>query len=200
MWREAAALVGAYLVGSISTAIIVVKLAKGDDIRKLGSGNAGATNVLRAAGKGLGIATLALDVLKGVVAVLLMAWVTWDPRWTGAAAVAAVLGHVFPCFFGFRGGKGVATAMGAFAVLAPLATLATIGSGLLVIAVSRYVSLGSITGACLLPVALRFVGHAPDPHVVAAFALAVLLVFKHRGNVRRLAAGEERKIGRKEAP
>lgn len=200
MWREAAALAGAYFVGSISTAIIVVKLAKGDDIRKLGSGNAGATNVLRAAGKGLGIATLALDVLKGVAAVLLMAWVTWDPRWTGAAAVAAVLGHVFPCFFGFRGGKGVATAMGAFAVLAPLATIATIGSGLLVIAVSRYVSLGSVTGACLLPVALRVVGHAPDAHVVAAFALAVLLVFKHRGNVRRLVAGEERKLGRKDAP
>lgn len=195
-----AALVAAYLVGSVSSATILVRLVKGDDIRKLGSGNAGATNVLRTAGKGLGLATLALDVLKGVAAVFLMGWITWDPRWTGAAAVAVTVGHVFPVFFGFRGGKGVATAMGAFAVLAPLSTLATIGAGLVVIFATRFVSLGSITGACLLPVALKFLGKAPDPHVGAAFVLALLLVVSHRANVRRLVRGEECRLGRREEP
>jgi glycerol-3-phosphate acyltransferase PlsY len=121
--------------------------------------------------------------------------VTFDPRWLGAAAVAAVLGHVFPVWFSFRGGKGVATAIGGFVVLAPGAVLAVVGAFLLVVVATRLVSLGSITAACLLPLAMRLLFHAPDPVVVAAAATTFLLVFSHRANIRRLLAGTERRLG-----
>src|SRR5215468_11350806 len=111
----------AYLIGSLSFATLLVKLATGKDIRTAGSGNAGATNVLRAHGKGLALAVALLDVAKGAAAVLLVRLVTADPAYAAAAGFAAILGHVFPIFSGFRGGKGVATAVGAFLVLAPLA-------------------------------------------------------------------------------
>ncbi len=115
----AAAMVGvAYLLGSLSFAVLLVRLSTGKDIRAEGSGNAGATNVLRAHGKKLGLAVAALDIGKGALAVFLLRQVTADPRYAAAAAFAAVLGHVFPIFYGFRGGKGVATAVGAFLMLA----------------------------------------------------------------------------------
>jgi glycerol-3-phosphate acyltransferase PlsY len=193
-----AAMVGvAYLLGSVSFAVLLVRLATGQDIRTEGSGNAGATNVLRAHGKGLGIAVAALDVAKGALAVVLTRLVTSDPRAAAAAAFAAVLGHVFPLFYGFRGGKGVATTVGAFLALAPLPTLVCVGVFVAVVAITRYVSLGSVIGMVLLPPVCGLLFHAPRPIVIAAAAAAVLIVVKHRENLARLAKGEERRLGRK---
>lgn len=198
MNATAALLVGvAYLLGSISFAVLLVRTATGKDIRTEGSGNAGATNVLRAHGKGLGLAVAALDIAKGAGAVLLMRMVTADPRYTAAAGFAAVLGHVFPVFYGFRGGKGVATAVGAFLVLAPLATLVSVGVFVVVVALTRYVSLGSVVGIVLLPPVAGGLFHASGPVVAAAAATAVIVILKHRENLRRLVAGTERKLGRK---
>ncbi len=136
MNAPAAALVGvAYLLGSISFAVLIVRMRTGRDIRSEGSGNAGATNVARAHGKALGVAVGLLDLAKGAAAVLLMRTVTADPRYTAAAGLAAIVGHIFPIFYGFRGGKGVATAIGAFLVLAPWPTLVCAGVFLLVVLV-----------------------------------------------------------------
>lgn len=198
MTRELACLVAAYLVGSISFAVVLVRVFRGVDVRHEGSGNAGATNVLRTSGKRLATLTVLLDVGKGALAVLLMQAVTYDPRWLGAAACAAVLGHVFPVWFGFRGGKGVATAIGGFCVFCPLAVLAVAAVFAAVVAATRFVSLGSITAACLLPLAMRLLFHAPDPEVAAASAVAVLLVVSHRANIRRLVGGNEPRLGRRE--
>jgi glycerol-3-phosphate acyltransferase PlsY len=195
----AAALVGiAYLLGSISFAVLIVRLRTGRDIRTEGSRNAGATNVARAHGKALGVAVGLLDLAKGAGAVLLMRTVTADPRYTAAAGLAAIVGHVFPIFYGFRGGKGVATAIGAFLVLAPLPTLVCAGVFLLVVLVTRYVSLGSILAMVLLPPVAGALFHAPRPIVAAAAAAAVLIVIKHRENLGRLVRGEERRFGSKE--
>ena len=177
---------------------MVVRLFRGVDVRTQGSGNAGATNVLRTAGKALAVVTMLLDVGKGVAAVFLMKSVTYDARWLGAAAVAAVLGHVFPVWFSFRGGKGVATAVGAFVVLAPVAVLAVFGAFVLVVAATRFVSLGSITAACLLPLAMRLLVHAPDAEAAAAAAATLLLLYSHRGNIKRLVDGTERRLGRRD--
>jgi acyl phosphate:glycerol-3-phosphate acyltransferase len=194
----AAALVGlGYLLGSLSFAVLLVRLATGEDIRSKGSGNAGATNVLRAHGKRLGLAVAALDIGKGALAVFLVRLVTADPRYAAAAGFAAILGHVFPVFYGFRGGKGVATAVGAFAVLAPWATLVCVAIFVAVVAATRYVSLGSVVAMVLLPPVAGALFRAPLPVVVAAAATAVLIVLKHRENLRRLVLGSERKVGQK---
>jgi|KBSSwiStaDraftv2_1062776.scaffolds.fasta_scaffold00016_147 glycerol-3-phosphate acyltransferase PlsY len=195
---QAAALLGAYLIGSLSFATILVSVFRGVDVRAHGSGNAGATNVLRTAGKPLALATVALDLLKGTAAVLLMKLITFDPRWVGAAAVAAVLGHIFPVWFAFRGGKGVATALGAFLVVSPLAMLIVVVVFALVVLLTRYVSLGSVTAACVLPLAMGVILRAPEAQVVAATALTALLLISHRGNIARLLAGTERKLGRRD--
>ena len=187
----------AYLLGSISFAVVIVRARTGRDIRSEGSGNAGATNVLRAHGKGLALLVALADVAKGAVAVLLVRLVTADPRWVAAAGFAAVLGHVFPVFRGFRGGKGVATAVGAFFVLAPLALLCCLAVFVGVVALTRYVSLGSVIALVLLPPLAGLVFGAPRPIVTAAALTAVIVVFKHLGNLRRLARGEERKLGAK---
>lgn len=198
MNAAAAALVGvAYLLGSLSFAVLLVRLSTGKDIRAEGSGNAGATNVLRAHGKKLGLAVAALDIAKGALAVFLVRQVTADPRYAAAAAFAAILGHVFPIFYGFRGGKGVATAVGAFGVLAPLPTLVCVGVFVAVVAVSRYVSLGSVVAMVLLPPVAGLLFHAPKAVVLAGAATAALILLKHRENLRRLALGEERRLGGK---
>jgi glycerol-3-phosphate acyltransferase PlsY len=187
----------AYLLGSVSFAVLLVRLKTGTDIRAEGSGNAGATNVLRAHGKKLAAAVAAADILKGSAAVLLVRLVTADPRYAGAAGLAAVLGHVFPLFYGFRGGKGVATAVGAFLALAPLATLVCVGVFVLVVALTRFVSLGSVIAMVLLPPVAGLLFRAPRPVVLAAAAIALLIVLKHTENLKRLARGEERRLGQK---
>jgi glycerol-3-phosphate acyltransferase PlsY len=194
-WPAALLVVGGYLLGSVSFALWLVRWRTGSDIRTVGSGNAGATNVLRAHGKGLAVAVALLDVGKGTAAVLLVRLVTADPRYSAAAGLAAVLGHVFPLFSGFRGGKGVATAVGAFLALAPLATVICLAVFLLIVAVSRYVSLGSVVALVLLPPTAGLLSRAPRAVVVAAAATALVVVFKHVDNLKRLARGEERKLG-----
>ena len=192
----AALVVAAYLLGSISFAVLVVRRKTGQDIRAEGSGNAGATNVLRAHGKKLAILVALLDVAKGAAAVSLMRLVTADPRWAAAAGFAAVLGHVFPVFYSFRGGKGVATAVGALAVLTPLALLVSLGLFVVIVAATRYVSLASVVSMALLPAIAGGLFGAPRAIVTAAAATALLVIAKHLANLKRLAAGTERKLGK----
>lgn len=186
----------AYLLGSISFAVLVVRKKTGQDIRAAGSGNAGATNVLRAHGKKLAILVALLDVAKGAAAVFLMRLVTADPRWAAAAGFAAVLGHVFPVFYSFRGGKGVATAVGAFAVLSPVALLVCLGVFVAIVAATRYVSLGSVVSMALLPAVAGGLFGASRAIVTAAAATALLVIAKHLENLKRLARGTERKLGK----
>lgn len=195
-WPAALLVVAGYLLGSLSFALLLVRWRTGTDIRKEGSGNAGATNVLRAHGKALGLAVALLDVAKGAAAVLLVRLVTADPRYAAAAGFAAILGHVFPLYSGFRGGKGVATAVGAFLVLAPAGTLACAAIFVAIVAATRYVSIGSVVALVLLPPAARLLSHSPQPVLIAAAGTALLIVFKHLENIKRLARGEERKLGR----
>jgi len=193
--RSLLVVLAGYLIGSVSFAVLLVRRRTGKDIRAEGSGNAGATNVLRAHGKGLAIAVALLDVGKGAAAVWLARVFTADPRVAAAAGLAAVVGHVFPLFYGFRGGKGVATALGAFLALAPLASLACVGVFVVLVAATRYVSVGSVVALCLLPPAAGLLFHAAPPIVVAAAGAALLVLFKHLGNLKRLARGEERRLG-----
>ncbi len=186
----------AYLLGSISFAVLVVRQKTGQDIRAEGSGNAGATNVLRAHGKKLAILVAVLDVAKGAAAVLLVRLVTADPRWVAAAGFAAVLGHVFPVFYAFRGGKGVATAVGAFAILSPLALLVSLGVFVAIAAATRYVSLASVVSMALLPAVAGGLFRAPVSVVTAAAATALVVIAKHLPNLKRLAQGTERKLGK----
>ena len=185
----------AYLLGSISFAVLVVRAKTGRDIRSEGSGNAGATNVLRSYGKKLALLVALADVAKGAAAVFLMRLVTADPRWGAAAGFAAILGHVFPVFYGFRGGKGVATAVGAFLALSPFALLACLAVFVAIVATTRYVSLGSIVALALLPPVAGLFFHAPRAVVTAAGLTAILILVKHLPNLKRLARGEERKLG-----
>ena len=187
----------AYLLGSISFAVLVVRAKTGKDIRSEGSGNAGATNVLRSYGKKLALLVALADVAKGAAAVFLMRLVTADPRWAAAAGFAAILGHVFPLFYGFRGGKGVATAVGAFLALSPIALLVCLAVFLAIVATTRYVSLGSVVALALLPPVAGLFFHAPRAVVTAAGLTAVLILVKHLPNLKRLARGEERKLGRR---
>ena len=195
--RASLLVIAGYLLGSISFAVLLVRFVTGKDIRQEGSGNAGATNVLRAHGKKLAALVALPDVAKGTVAVLLVRLVTADPRYAAAAGFAAVLGHIFPIFYRFRGGKGVATAVGAFLALAPLATLLCVGLFVAIVAVTRYVSLGSVVAITLLPPMAGLLFHAPQPVVLAAAATALLVVMKHIENLKRLARGEERRLGQK---
>jgi glycerol-3-phosphate acyltransferase PlsY len=187
----------AYLLGSISFAVFLVRATTGRDIRAEGSGNAGATNVLRSHGKKLALLVALLDVAKGVAAVLLMRLVTSDPRWAAAAGFAAILGHVFPVFYGFRGGKGVATAVGAFLALSPLALLVSLAVFLAIVAATRYVSLGSVVALALLPPIASLFFHESRAVVTAAGLTALLILGKHLPNLKRLARGEEGKLGRR---
>jgi len=188
---------GAYLLGSIPSSLIVVRLATGADVRTVGSRNVGTTNAVRAAGMWVGVLVGVIDALKGVIAAFAMQAYNPASRWLGAVAVAVVVGHCFPVWLRFRGGKGVLTAAGAFLVLAPAATLVAIGVALIVLAARRIVSLASLTGAAALPICLHLVAHA-HPHLIAAgVVVALIIIGRHTGNLRRLAAGVEPRMGEK---
>ena len=199
--------VAAYFLGSIPMGYLLVRVFRRQDIRSVGSGNIGATNVLRFGGKGLGAATFLLDVLKGSAAVwlggALGAWLMPALPLRSAEAVAAlfaVLGHMFTCWLHFHGGKGVATGFGVFLVASPWAALAAIGVFAVVLALTRYVSLGSIVGSLSFPVFAWF--FPPGPHPPAFFAveciIALLIVVKHHTNIRRLIDGTEARAERRE--
>lgn len=185
---------GAYLLGSVSWSVVIVKLLQGLDVRTVGSGNAGATNVLRAAGKKAGVAVLVLDVAKGITAVAVPKALDASPAVVGGAAVAVVVGHVFPVFFGFRGGKGVATALGALGTLAPSAMALGVVVFLAVVAWKRYVSLGSIVTAVIFPLLVWITGGGPWL-LLASAAIAILIVTRHSRNLQRLRRGTEPRLG-----
>ena len=194
----------AYLLGSIPTGYLLYRIFRRQDIRSLGSGNIGATNVLRAGGKGLGAATFVLDVLKGCAAVwlggyLALLWMPAVPVRSAEAfaALCAVLGHMFPIWLRFRGGKGVATGFGVFLVVSPWAALAAIGVFAVVLAISRYVSVSSIVAAFSFPVFAWFLvtGSRPPFFFVAGAIVSLLIIVKHHQNIRRLIAGTETRIG-----
>lgn len=194
----------AYLLGSIPTGYLLIRLFRHEDIRSVGSGNIGATNVLRSGGKGLGAATFLLDVLKGATPVLLSMWIA--PQFAtgvpprdieGLAAVVTVLGNMFPVWLGFRGGKGVSTGFGVFLAAAPWAALAAITVFIVVVLITRYVSLASILGAGSFPVFACFLvrGDKPAGFIAAQIIVALLIILKHHQNIRRLMTGTENRFG-----
>ncbi len=187
----------AYLLGSIPFGYLLVRFVRHEDIRTVGSGNIGATNVLRSGSKGLGIATLLLDLLKAYVAVVFarhLAPANYDLA--VGAAVAAVLGHVFPVWLGFRGGKGVASALGVFLALVPMAALVSLAVFVVVVLLSRYVSLASILGAAVMPIAGIALAPVRSPMVIGGFIfLSLLVIVKHQANIRRLLTGTENRFG-----
>lgn len=195
---DAAVVLIAYLVGSIASAILVCRAMGLPDPRGEGSGNPGATNVLRIAGKGPAALTLAGDVLKGVVPVLLAGSLARSPTVEALSALAAFLGHLYPLYFRFRGGKGMATALGAIAALAWPVAGVMCAIWLAVAAATRYASLASMTAAIGAPIAALWLApHPANPGVLAG--IAALLLWRHRGNVQRLVRGTESRIGQRAA-
>jgi glycerol-3-phosphate acyltransferase PlsY len=179
-----------YAVGSLPIGYLVAHGARGVDLRRVGSGNVGATNMYRAGGLPMGLTVMLADMIKGAVAVLLAG----GGNAAVAAGVAAVVGHVYPVWLGFKGGKGVATASGVFGVLAPWPTAIAAVAFVLTIAVTRYVSLGSMVATVLLPVMAWSTG-APPPVALGAAGVAGLVLFRHRGNAARLWSRTERALG-----
>ena len=182
-----------YLLGSISSAVVVAKLFGNPDPRTVGSGNPGATNVLRYGGKRAAALTLLGDAIKGVIPVLIARALTAEPALLALTGGAAFLGHLYPIFFGFRGGKGVATAAGVFIGLSPLFGLILIATWLLIAVVFRYASLAAIGAALLAPLYAWF-WLPQTPLVWMTVVMVVLLIWRHRSNVRKLLAGDENKI------
>lgn len=201
-----AAALGAYLLGSIPFGYLLVRVFRREDIREKGSGNIGATNVIRSGARGLGAVTFLLDVLKGYAAVALCALAagrlgtSWQVRGNvmALAALFAILGHIYTVWLGFKGGKGVATAFGVFLALAPWAALAGLGIFALVFALSRYVSLGSILAAIAFPIFALWFPHAPRTALSTAvlFLVPLIVIIKHHENIARLMRGKEYRFGK----
>ena len=184
-----------YLLGSIATAVVVSRALGARDPREGGSGNPGATNVLRLSGRRAAALTLAGDVLKGLVPVLAARAVELPPGMVALVGLAAFLGHLYPVFFAFKGGKGVATALGALFGIEPLLGTAVLVTWLLVAGVSRYSSLAALVASVVAPVYAWVL--SGEPWVLGAITgMSMLLVWRHRANIRRLLAGEEGRIGR----
>lgn len=194
------AIVLAYLLGSLSFAVIVSRLLGEADPRSYGSGNPGATNVLRSGNKRAAVLTLALDALKGYVAVVLALLAAphfgLSPLAVGLVGLAAFVGHCWPLWFGFAGGKGVATAAGVLLGLSPLLGLATLASWAIVAAFTRYSSLAALVAAVFAPLFLWFV-HGATPLLVPVAAMSLILIARHRSNIAKLLAGTESKLGGK---
>jgi glycerol-3-phosphate acyltransferase PlsY len=189
-----------YLLGSIPFGYLLVRLFRGEDVRSGGSGNIGATNVARRS-PALGVATLLLDAGKGFAAVLLAKSLFANPHSKFSLTVAAffaVLGHLFPVWLKFRGGKGVATGFGSFALIVPKSILCMVGIFIVVVAIFRYVSLGSVVAAALLPILAWGLHEYVQPReLLLLFATSLLIILKHRQNLSRIAAGTESKLGAK---
>jgi glycerol-3-phosphate acyltransferase PlsY len=191
----------AYLLGSIPFGYLLVKIFLNQDIRSTGSGNIGATNVARSGAKGLGIATLLLDMLKAYLAVRIAQQLSpGNYDLAVVAAVAAILGHVFPIWLGFRGGKGVASALGVFLALTPISAACTFGVFLVIVLITRYVSLASIIGSATFPLFAFYFVPFRTPIVIAGLLfIPLLIIVKHHQNIRRLLSGTESRFGAKKA-
>jgi glycerol-3-phosphate acyltransferase PlsY len=189
----AAVVLAAYLIGSIPFALILAR-RWGADLRQVGSGNLGAANVMRASGVGAGVLVAALDIAKGAASVWMAERVGGDAALPAAAGLAAIVGHVYPVWLRFRGGKGVATACGVFSMLTPLAVPPALAIFAVVVWLTQYVSLGSVLASMALPPIAYALG-SPAPAVTAAAAASALIVFRHRSNVSRMWMGTERRVG-----
>ena len=188
----ALALVAAYLIGAIPFGFLLVKWKTGADIRASGSGNTGATNVLRTTGWKTGAATLILDIAKGYLAVWLAGYLTdGSAIWMASAALAVMAGHAYPVFLRGKGGKAVASFTGAYLCLTPLPLAATAVVFVVMVATTRHISVGSIAGAAAFPLAVWLISHPPLPVTLAAFVSGAFVIYRHRENLQRLHDGTE---------
>jgi glycerol-3-phosphate acyltransferase PlsY len=185
-------LVVAYLIGGIPFGYLLVRLKTGEDVRSMGSGNIGATNVLRTSGWIIAVATLLLDIAKGFFAVWLAARLTGDSvGWMSLAALAVMAGHAYPAFLKFQGGKAVASFIGAFLYLTPVPLLAALVLFVIVVAVTRHISMGSIIAAASLPLATWLIMHPPASIVLTSLVAGAFIVYRHGANIQRIRAGKE---------
>ncbi|MGB7219693.1 MAG: glycerol-3-phosphate 1-O-acyltransferase PlsY, partial [Vicinamibacterales bacterium] len=191
-----AIVLAAYFIGSVPFAWLLVRRKGVIDLRRVGSGNVGAANVLRASGVSAGVLVALLDIAKGVAAVLIAQRVSDGVALPAVAGLAAIVGHIYPVWLHFRGGKGVATACGVFAVLAPLAALPALAIFIGTVWLTKYVSLGSMLASLALPT-IAYATASPRSVVATAVAAWALIVFRHRSNLRRLRVGTERRFGRR---
>lgn len=188
--------IAAYFIGNISFSYLLAKRKLKADIRDFGSGNAGTTNVLRVMGKKYAIPVFIADALKGIIVVLLSKNLATSDFIVYACGIAVIVGHNWPALLGFRGGKGVATSIGVFSVSHPIVAVVVIITGVLVVVVTKMVSLGSVTGLILLPVILILFS-APKVDIIFGCIVAVIGVYQHRSNIKRLLNGTENKLGQK---
>lgn len=193
---EIIAIIIGYLLGSIPTGIIVARWTKGIDIRTYGSGSTGATNVLRTAGKKAAAVVFGADIFKGILSVVIARYLTDSLWWIGLAGFMAVLGHNFPLFSHFKGGKGIATALGMFLILLPVPTFMGLGIWIICAAVWRYVSLASILGTMALAI-LSLVMSYPVAYKFYSLIILVPIIYRHKDNIKRLLQGKESKLGQK---
>ena len=193
--EELAAVVLGYLAGSVPFAFLLAR-RRGIDLRRVGSGNVGATNVLRTSGVPRATAAMCLDALKGTIAVVVAQRLAAGPATPIAAGLASIVGHIYPVWLGFRGGKGVATAAGVFGVLAPAALAASGAVFVLAVWTTRYMSVGSLAAAVTLALAAA-AGDGPREVAAGAVATAIVVVHRHRANLARLVAGTERRVGQR---
>ena len=184
----------AYLIGSVPFALLLARRWGAADLRRIGSGNLGAANVLRASGVKAGVLVAVLDITKGAVSVMLAQRFADHAAAPAAAGLAAIVGHIYPVWLRFRGGKGVATACGVFSVLTPFAIPPALGIFVVAVWLTRYISLGSMLASVALP-PIAYATGSPAPAVAAAFVASAIIVFRHRSNLVRLRTGTERRIG-----
>lgn len=187
-------MIAIYLIAAIPTGVLLARLMGGEDVRQKGSGNIGATNVYRVAGKLAGVLTLVGDTLKGFLP--LLAFKTWlepTPTQLGIASAVAILGHCYPVYLKFKGGKGVATALGIFLVLSPKAVFFALIVFILIVATTRYISLGSVLAALSAPFVILLLNH-PQPIFLATLFIAALVIWRHNSNIRRLLDGTENRF------
>jgi len=182
-----------YLLGSVPTGLLLAKFFSKVDPRKMGSKNIGATNIFRTAGKGLGILTLVGDVLKGMIPIGIAIQLNVSDLWLAGVGLSAFLGHVFPIFLGFRGGKGVATALGVYLMISPIAVLMEFLLFAGLIWKWRYISLGSISCATTIPVLIAFFRSDSQAYFILSVIIAALILYRHQGNIVRLLQGTENK-------
>ena len=187
-------MIAIYLIAAIPTGVVIARLMGGEDVRQKGSGNIGATNVYRVAGKLAGVLTLVGDTLKGFLP--LLAFKTWlepTPTQLGIASAVAILGHCYPVYLKFKGGKGVATALGIFLVISPKAVFFALIVFILTVAITRYISLGSVLAALSAPLVILLLNH-PQPIFLATLFIAALVIWRHNSNIRRLLDGTENRF------
>ena len=187
-------MIAIYLIAAIPTGVVIARLMGGEDVRQKGSGNIGATNVYRVAGKLAGVLTLVGDTLKGFLP--LLAFKTWlepTPTQLGIASAIAILGHCYPVYLKFKGGKGVATALGIFLVISPKAVFFALIVFILTVTITRYISLGSVLAALSAPLVILFLNHQ-QPIFLATLFIAALVIWRHNSNIRRLLDGTENRF------